>query len=168
MLKFDAKRIAEQTTLPGLSSTPLDNGDQVQLIAVEQGDIKTKRDGKDVEISADRVIAQIKRKDGTKDEIRIPMREITKMRDTENSRITASEKDQEEASIESEFTVVAVTDRTRDGKLVYPIAAYKNAQLLYQGTQDYNEVVEAGLQPMDGDGYPGGVKPLRNYVVKVG
>jgi hypothetical protein len=150
-MKYSRTRAIEQIAAAALKSRKIEIGTELTVSSVIEGELANGQ--------ANEVLLC----ETTKGNIRVPVRELLKMKQADGSNVFSMEEGAAEVELPGKLKIVSSTDRTdRDGDTVYPIYAYKKAEeQLEAGNIDWSALKDGGLKKDHG------FDPVQNYVVAV-
>jgi len=139
-MKYPKDKMYEQVVATALKSRKIAANTEFTAVAVVPGTIKQGNR----EVTNDTLIVAT----NTGSQVRVPMRELAKMRTAEGKEAFTSVENENSVVIPDKFKVVNSTDRKdRNGNTVFPIQAYKLGQELLDGKiTGWDKVVEGGLK----------------------
>lgn len=96
------------------------------------------------------------------DSIKLPVREIIRMRTADGKSLIQSEADSNSIDFPTGVKIVESKDRKgRNDKIVYPIGSYLLVNDLMAGKIDYQELLDGGMKENNG-----GFEPVQDYIVE--
>jgi len=149
-MKYSKERAIAQIAAASLKSAILPNGTELSLVSIVEQELDNGQPND---------ILLCESKDGN---IRVPVRELMKMKTEDGSSVYGSEEGATEVELPGKFKIVSAEPRTdRDGDAVYPIFAYNKAQeQLDAGGIDWAELKAGGLKANNG-----GFDQVQNYTI---
>jgi hypothetical protein len=150
-MKYSKTRAVQQIAAAALKSRKLAVGTELVAVSVDE---RTLEDGTPNDV----LLCE-----SASGNIRVPMRELLKMKTAEGKNIFAIEEGSSEVDLPGKVKIVGAEDRKdRNGKTIYPIFAYNlAASQLEAGSIDCEKLVAGGLKDNHG------MDPVQNYTVAV-
>lgn len=152
-MKFPKERAYQAVVATSLKSKKLEVGTELTLLNIVQGSIKNG--------NRDVVNDVLIMSDNTGKRLRVPMRELVKMRTPDNKELFSNIEGTEDVNIAERLKIVSSTDRKdQSGAVIYPLQAYKlQDDFLNNKIQGWNNLVAGGLK--DNHGF----EPVQDYIV---
>ncbi|MDH5533919.1 MAG: hypothetical protein OEX81_05860 [Candidatus Pacebacteria bacterium] len=137
-MNYSKKRAMAQIAAFSLKSKIVAPGTSLKLVDIQTGSFEQNGN----EVANDVMLCETK--DGN---LRVPVREFLKMKNSDGTPVFKSEEGSDEVSFPNNFKIVSSKPRTdRDGNAIYPTYAYKKVDDFFDGAIDWNGLVDGGLK----------------------